>query len=894
MRRSAAALAVATAALAILAGPAAASEFERYEVESVSAQLSSTLAGAHADFTTNFVLSAKEGEPFGLTRDVVVHLPPGMIGNPQGIPRCSALQLGNDVEESECPIDSQVGSTEITLGGGNAGTFTEPIYNMDPPGEEVVARLGFFAGPYPVTLNVTVDPVDYSLLARIEGAPAAASLVGASTTLWGVPAAAVHDPFRITPEEAVKGSGPPGGRKSGLPEAPFMTNPTSCGPQGQITVTATSYQLPGSPSTRSAPFPKISGCGALSFRPTFTLSASNPEAAAPTGVDADLKMAQDETPQGRATSTLRSAVVALPPGFTINPAAGDGLAACSAAQVGFERDEPAHCPEAAKIGSAEIEVPALKHVLSGAVYQRTPEPGHLFRFWLVSDELGVHLKLPAEIEADHTTGQLTTRFEGIPSLGGNPQVPVSELALHIFGGPRAPLATPDRCGTYQSRYEFAPWSGNPAAVGEAATQITSGCGKGGFAPGLLAGMLTPSAGRYSPFVFELTRKDGEANPSSLEVALPEGLLARLKGTALCPESAVGTATCPSSSQVGTVTAAAGVGGAPLWIPQPGKAPTAVYLAGPYKGAPYSLVVKVPAQAGPFDLGTVVTRAAIYIDPETARVRIASDPLPQILEGVPVSYRTIRVETNRPEFTLNPTSCAPKSIGVTVTASNGASASPSAGFQATNCAKLRFKPSLKLSLKGATKRIGHPGLRAVLTYPKGGGYANVARAQVNLPHAEFLDQGNLNKTCTKPVLLAGNCPKSSVYGKAKAWTPLLEKPLEGNVFLVGGYGYKLPALVAELNGQIKVLLVGKVDSGKNNGIRTTFEMVPDAPVEKFVLEMKGGKKYSLLENSENLCRKPQRAAVKFNAQSGKVDQHEIPIANGCKKGRGHQSGKKRGR
>jgi hypothetical protein len=245
------------------------------------------------------------------------------------------------------------------------------------------------------------------------------------------------------------------------------------------------------------------------------------------------------------------------------------------------------------------------------------------------------------------------------------------------------------------------------------------------------------------------------------------------------------------------------------------------------------------------------------------------------------YRAIHVEITRPDFTLNPTSCAPKSIGATVTASNGASASPSTGFQVTNCAKLRFKPSLKISLKGATKRIGHPALKAVLTYPKGGGYANIRRAQVNLPHSEFIDQANLNKTCTKPVLLAGNCPKTTIYGKAKAWSPLLEKPLEGNVYLVGGYGYKLPALVAELDGQIKVLLVGKVDSGPNKGIRNTFEAVPDAPVEKFELRLKGGNKYSLLENSENLCAKPQKAIARFVGQNGRVTQLNPTISVNCK-------------
>jgi hypothetical protein len=526
-------------------------EFNRYSLESVGAQLSTAQAGAHADLTVSFRLTETESEPFGLTRDLIVQLPPGMIGNPQGIPRCTSLQLGNLPKESECPISSQVGVSSVTLGGKNAGTFTEPIYSMQPSGPDTVARLGLFAGPFPVTIDVTVDPIDYSLIARIEGAPAAAELIGAATTLWGVPASPVHDTLRLTPAEALAhDSGPPGGRPAGLPESPFLTNPTSCGPSGQVTVTATSYQLPGSPSIRSAPFPSIGGCESVSFSPKLTLSVTNPEASAPTGIDADLEVPQDETPLGRGTSALKSAVVTLPPGLTINPSAGDGLAACSVEQVGFERNEPAHCPDASKIGSAEIDVPALEHVLKGAVYQRSPEPGHLFRFWLVADELGVHLKLPAEIEANHSTGQLTTRFAGIPSLGGNPEVPVADLQLHIFGGPRAPLSTPATCGTYSAHYEFAPWSGNAPAVGDSSFSITSGCGKGGFSPKIVAGTTNPFAGQYSPLVFQLMRADGEANPEQLEVALPEGLLARLGGVPLCPDSSAGPGACPAASQVG--------------------------------------------------------------------------------------------------------------------------------------------------------------------------------------------------------------------------------------------------------------------------------------------------------------------------------------------------------
>ncbi|MGN6274918.1 MAG: hypothetical protein ACTHNP_03185, partial [Solirubrobacterales bacterium] len=359
---------------ATTAGPASASEPEKYAVESASASLSSAQAGAHADLTTSFTLTHNlENSPYAETRDIEVKLPPGMIGNPQAISRCTVAQLGNLPEESECPLDSQVGVTEITLGGNavSKGTYTEPIYNMAPPGEgDVVARLGFFAVGWPAFINVRLDPVDYGLVARIEGAPAGAGLVSATTTLWGVPAAESHDGLRLTPDEARKRESPPP-RKVSLPEAPFLSNPTDCGLARQISVTARSYQLPESPSSASGAFPTIAGCSKLGFEPTFTATATNPQASAPTGLDAVLTIPQDESPQGRSVSALKSAAVTLPEGMTINPAAGDGLAACSPAEVGFETTQPSHCPDAAKIGTVELDVPALEHPLKGSVYQRT-------------------------------------------------------------------------------------------------------------------------------------------------------------------------------------------------------------------------------------------------------------------------------------------------------------------------------------------------------------------------------------------------------------------------------------------------------------------------------------------------------------------------------------------
>jgi hypothetical protein len=866
------------------AAPAqAVEEFEKYAVQSLSASLSTTQAGAHADLTTSFRLTEKAGEPHGLTRDIVISLPPGAVGNPQSIPRCTIAQFGTNPASSECPFSSQVGISKLTLGGGLAGTYLEPVYNMSPPGGDIVARLGLFAGPYPVLVNIRVHPVDYSLTASIEGAAASASLIGASTTLWGVPAAHNHDALRLTPSEANNQELPAGGREAGAPEIPFLSNPTDCTLQRQVTVTATSYQLPQKPSTLSAPFPPITGCGALSFAAGLSIATTNAEAASPTGLDATLKLPQAEAPNALANSTLKSAVATLPAGLTINPAAGDGLAACSDEQVGYGNGNSPHCPDAAKLGAIELEVPALERSLQGAVYQRTPRPGRLFGFWLVTDEQGVRLKLAAEIKANPLTGQLTTVFAGTPALGGLPQVPVSELRLHIFGGPRAPLSTPASCGTYMSHYSLTPWSGKAAIEKDTPLQITSGCDKGGFAPKLNAGSTRPGAGAFAPFTFTLTRGDGEANPRTLAVHLPQGQLAKLGGVPLCSDAAAATGACPAASRVGSLAAAVGVGAAPLWIPQPGKPGTGAYLAGPYKGAPFSIVSVVPAQAGPFDLGLVVNRAGIYVDPETALATIKTDPLPQILEGVPVTYRTIHVDVDRRNFTLNPTSCARKKITASVVASNGALAKPSDSFRVTNCERLAYRPKLKLSFHGATRRTGNPAIKAVLTQRPH--QANTRAAVVLLPSSEFIDNAHISNPCTRVQFAAHKCPKGSILGRAKAFTPLLDNPLSGPVyFRSNGGDRELPDIVADLRGPIHITLVGYIDSVREKGsdvsrVRTRFLHVPDAPVTKFKMSLFGGKR-GLIENSEDLCRSGHRSRILLSSHNGRALASDPAIAVAC--------------
>lgn len=837
--------------------------FDEFGFESAAAEVSTPLAGAHPDMEINVGLNHYEvgGEPKANARleDMTVELPPGLTGDPTVALRCATgafLAMGN------CPVGSQVGIAKVLVSD-LGGEWTEPIYNLEPPhGRDAVARLGFVAALYPTFIDISVRTGgDYGVTATIHDASGQGPLLHAETILWGVPAAASHDRQRLTPTEAWECEGgmackaPKGKRSSGLPLKPFLTNATAC-QQQNLFFAATSYQLPGQTFTAQAPLAPTTDCEALQFPATVDVQPNSHTAGSPTGVKTMLRIPQNEDPNSTAPSAMRAASVTLPPGMTLSASAADGLEACSSEQVGLGREEVASaCPNASKLATATITSPALQESLPGAVYLRTPEPGHLFRVWLVTDEFGLHIKLPGEINPDPQTGQITAEFRETP------QLPVEEIALDFKDGPRAGLKNPDSCGTYATSYDLTPWSGGAHAVGQSQMTIDQACGAG-FTPKLEAGVTKPKAGAFSPLIVTLDRQDAEGNIDSFSVKLPQGELAKLAGVPVCAEDLAGSAACPADTQIGTVAVAVGAGSQPLWFPRPGQPALGAYLAGPYKGAPYSLVTKVPAQAGPFDLGTVVVRSGIYIAPQSGQAIVKTE-LPQILEGVPILYRTIHATIDRPNFALNPTDCRKMKVKATVISPQGAVAQPSDRFQVGGCQRFGFRPKLSLALSGGTKRGAYPALTARLRTRKKD--ANIDQVSVALPHSEFLAQEHIGTICTRVQFKADACPAGSIYGYARATTPLLDQPLEGPVYLRSS-NHPLPDLVVALRGQIEIDLVGRIDS-VNGGLRTTFGTVPDAPVSKFVLEMKGGKK-GLLVNSVNTCRDRAHAVVKMDAQNGR--------------------------
>jgi hypothetical protein len=876
----------------------------------------------------------------GHVRDVFGDLPRGYLVDPAATPRlCTEVEL---LSAESCPPESQLGTAGVATaiqGSRTYGSAFYGLYNMVPPPGSP-ASFGFNAegvGIFVHLLSGVRSDGDYGLYGYSSDILALAGHPVLNTQLqfWGDPSSPSHDQVRGESCRRTGGSCPVPPQPAGL-----LTAPADCeAAPPRFEARADSWEQPGlfaqdtyeAADLAGAPAP-TTGCNAEPFAPTIEVSPSTNVADSPSGLEVDLRQPADMNKEDVAPAPLRDARVTLPPGLVANPSQADGLGACTEAQIGYlgEDEEagihfskaPQSCPEAAKLGTVEVESPllaeyedsaagagtklvtdpesgeAIPRPVHGAVYLAKPfeNPfGSLLAVYLaVEDEQsGIVAKLAGRVEPDPVTGQLTTVFEE------NPELPLSAVHLSLFGGARASLTTPISCGTYATTTTLTPWSAPEGADAHPESSFGVSAEPGGGAcpgseaqapnsPSFSAGTIDPAAGAYSPFVLKLSRTDGSQRLVGIDTTLPPGLSGKLAGIAECSEAQIAQAkgreapnlgqaekdgpSCPSSSEVGTVKVAAGSGPNPFWTT--GHA----YLAGPYKGAPLSVVVIVPAVAGPFDLGAVVSRVALYVDPETAQIHAVSDPFPTILEGIPLDLRTVVLEMGRPQFTLNPTNCSPMSVLGTATSALGAAASLSNPFQVGGCSSLAFKPHLKISLTGGTRRSGHPALKAVLTMPPGG--ANVASAQVGLPHALFLDQGNLDKVCTQPELRSATCPAASVYGHARAISPLLDAPLEGPVYLGVGYGHKLPDLVADLNGQIRVLLHGKVDTTKQDGIRNTFEVVPDAPVTKFTLALKGGRKYSLIENSESLCAKPQRVSALFVAQNGRIAHLNPKIAVRC--------------
>jgi hypothetical protein len=908
-----------------------------------------THAGSHPfqlTATLNLNQNAEPGHPPALPKDLSFRLPPGQLGNATALPKCTAAQFATIANAVNlCPPGTVLGAADITIfEPSNLGLRTTPVpvFNLEPKYGEP-ARFGFQVLQTPVILDTAVRSgagEDYGVTVSVANTTQVANFLSSTLTFWGVPGDSRHDEARgwgclagnfgeaqepCNPSAETK---PPG----------FLTMPTDCAAPFDFSVEGTSWPNQANPSGATltplsyslhdgAGNPlALTGCNQLPFNPSFTAEASADSASSPSGLDVNLNIADEglTSSGGFAQSQLKDTAVTLPEGFTINPSAGVGLGGCRPADYARETVGSlagAGCPNNSKLGTVEIETPLLAQKIHGSLFIAQPHEnpfGSLVALYIVAKnpETGVLIKLAGKVTPNPVTGQLVTSFENTPEL------PFDHFNFHFREGQQAPLITPATCGTYTTQAVLTPWSDPMAPLTDTSSfTITKGfdggaCPTGGappFHPQIFSGTLNNNAGVFSPFYLRLTRTDGEQEISGFSTNLPSGLTGDLTGIPFCPEAAIAVAraktggeeeanpSCPAASQVGHTLVGTGAGAVLAYVP--GK----IYLAGPFHGAPFSLVAVTSAKVGPFDLGTVVLRFGLNIDPYTAQVSVSpttSEPIPTIIQGIVTHVRDIRVYIDRQNFTLNPTSCNPLAIGSTLNSSLGASTTVTSPFQAASCANLKFAPKFSVSTSGKTSRAKGASLTVKLTYPNApqGSEANIRRVKVDLPKQLPSRLTTLQKACTAAQFNANpaGCPAASFIGHAKASTPLIPVPLEGPAIFVSHGGEAFPSLIMVLQGYgVTIDLVGLTFISRSGITSSTFKSVPDQPVGSFELILPEGK-YSALAANGNLCKAKLAMPTEFLAQNGaKINETTKISVTGCKKAkkagkRKHGAAKTRGK
>jgi hypothetical protein len=911
-----------------------------------------TQAGAHPwGLTTTFEfaqepqehLNGGEKVPTQEPKDAFVSLPPGLLGNPMAAPRCSltvAFSLG------ACPAATQVGVYRLRWFDGKQALG--PIVDVTP--EKGQSAEFVLENEFHVSAAVTGHLVrvhergkeTYGLSVSSTGIPTV-QLYRFEGTFWGVPADPSHDAMRglfcKSTFETSAFECHHGGEPSGVPPTPFLTLGTNCaaGPEN-ATLRVDSWEEPGRVregryegfTEATATMPGVTGCNELAFQPAVQARPDTPGADEPVGMDVNVDVPLSEKPETNATPQLRNALVTLPEGLSVSPGVVDGIQACNAtgpeginitgpeserASVAGELQlAPGKCPDASIVGTAEALTPLLSEPVRGHVFLARPGcggagpapcteqdalDGNLYKLYLElggEGELaatGVHIKLEGKTQVNPATGQLTTVFEE------NPQTPFSELKVHLNGGPRAPLANPAVCGPALTTADFTPWSapgttpeglfmaGTPDATPSSFYEVQGCASNPPFKPGFVAGTVTSQAGQFSSFTMNLSRSDREQYVKGIQIHTPPGLLGMLSSVPLCGTGEAEAGTCSAASKIGTTRVATGAGSHPFEIE--GE----VFLTGPYGGSPFGLSIVVHVVAGPFDLGVVVVRARIAVDPTNSTLTVTTDEtgpyaVPQIVFGVPVRLKRVTVNIDRPGFMFNPTNCAAQQIAATISGSQDATSVVSRPFAVGGCKSLGFKPQFKVSTSGHTSRANGASLDARVSYPSGsfGNDANIARVKVSLPKQLPSRLTTLQKACPAATFDANpaGCPAPSIVGTVRSSTPLLPVGLSGPVYFVSHGGEAFPNLIVVLQGDgVRVDLVGDTFISKAGITSSTFKTVPDVPVKSFELYLPEGR-YSALAANGNLCKSKSKLKMptEFVAQSGAVVKQNTKITvTGCK-------------
>jgi hypothetical protein len=855
------------------------------------------------------------GEP----RDLTVNLPPGIIGSPYALPRCTKVQFN----QNRCPPASQVGILTAEVLGSLVFGFegfvenVTPVFNLVPPAGEP-AELGFSIGAIPTYIGTLLrSGSNYSLKSVINNIPQRA-VTSSVLTLWGEPGNPSHSQWRLQ------------GQGTNIPEKPFLTLPTSCEGPLEFSESVNSWEHPGEFVGTSFPTHDQSGnpvgftgCESLGFSQTLFAEPDTSNADTPGGVTAGLesKVGAIEEPNELAATDIKHATFKLPAGFAINPGQGAGLEACSFAQsaIGEEGtlEDPSlgepRCPNASKVGTDEAELPVLAHPLRGNIYVLPSEPPHVLLLFALAGE-GVSAKLVARVEMNEANGQLTANFgepitaqeeaedPTLKELKGHlllPQAPVSNFRASFGGGPQAAVSGPTQCGVYAAEGEAVPWASPfvPANFPASVIAIEHGVNGGpcpptplSYTPEMIAGSTTDQAGGYTDFSLLLKVPDDQQRTSSLQFKVPEGLAGMIARIPLCHEQQANEGTCPAASQIGHTTVQSGPGQYPLVVPQPGQPQAPIYLTEGYKGAPFGLSVVVPIHVGPFTLPTQVVRAKVEINPITTEITITTDPLPQYVAGIPTDLRTIDTVIDHPEFMFNPTGCEPREFAGTAYGEEGAAAPISSHFQMGSCQSLKFAPNFKVSTSGKTSKTDGASLSVKVLYPTGNLGANQASSQSNLqtvkvelPERLPSRLTTLQKACTAAQFNSNpaGCPAASVVGHATAVTPVLPVPLTGPAYFVSNGGEAFPNLIVVLQGYgVTVHLVGDTFITKAGVTSSTFKEIPDVPISSFELTLPEGP-FSALAANGNLCISKLVMPTEFIGQNGAEIKQNTPISvTGC--------------
>lgn len=798
------------------------------------------LAGSHPDLKIDFTLNLEESTP----RDLIFELPPGLGINAAAVPRCPAEVLE---AEEECPPQSRVGGLETVLSGGAKTKLS--LFAMDSAaGQPLKIATEVSFGP-PVTGELR--PGDFGVTVKTEDIPSS-PIVKGHLELWGVPA------------DHQEGAG--------APRRALLSAPSSCGPL-TFGFKTRSWEEEASWQSASIETEPLTGCESLRFEPHLGLQLSNPEVDAPTGMRTELSMPEEGDPNERAQAQIKNVTVEMPAGIALSPGGAATLSTCSDAQLGLGNDAEAHCPQSSKVGSVELASPAIEGAISGTIYLGEERPGQRFRVFVVATAAGAAIKSVGALQVMPGTGRLSTVLEGLPPLS------ISRLAMVFDGGPGAMLATPLTCGAVGAAAKFTPYGGGPPVEASAAAMVSTGpdglpcSGPPPFSPQLLTSVSSRKAGQATTFSSVLLRRRGEQVPSRFSITLPAGLSSSMASIQLCSAAAAAAAACPEDSRVGSVIAR--VGSEPSIATLRGS----LYFTGPYRGAPFGMLLKLPAVLGPFDLGSISSRGAAELDPVTGRFTMSMDRLPGSLEGVPVRFQSMEMKMDRPGFIRNPTSCAPSSTEGLLEAEGGATATVTSAFRVRGCQKLGFKPSIRMALVGRRElhKHGKPGMRVNLRLPAHG--ANLRAMRLFLPRAFDFSVGGMSEICSRRDAIAGNCPPGSRVGGVRAKTSLLKEPLSGSTYVAQPPGDGLPDVWTHISGGgLEMNMRGKT-AIRDGHMVIELAGMPDVPISSFTMWLGQGSHGTILLGARPCLGGEPRsfeATAAIDGQNGARRTFRVPI------------------